>query len=79
MIAFNHDRDIDMLKLGCTLSNQTNICLQKFTDAMFHTFPEADIDLLEKVREDVVGGLSIVWTCKVVGDESFIRKYTKIC
>ena len=33
MIAFYHDKDIDMLKLGCTLPNLANIRLHKFTDA----------------------------------------------
>ena len=27
MIDFYHDKDIDMLKLGCTLPNLANICL----------------------------------------------------
>ena len=35
MIAFYHDKDIDMLKLGCTLPNLANICLHKSTDANF--------------------------------------------
>ena len=36
MIAFCHDKDIDMLKLGCTLPNLANICLHKSTDAKFY-------------------------------------------
>ena len=74
MIAFFHDKDIDMLKLGCTLPNLDNICLHKSTDAKFYPFTEGDKDLLEKVREDVVGGPSIVFTRKAVVDETFIRK-----
>ena len=35
MIAFYHDKAIDMLKLGCTLPNLVNICLHKSTDAKF--------------------------------------------
>ena len=35
MIAFYHDKDIDMLKLGCTLPHLVNICLHKSTDAKF--------------------------------------------
>ena len=31
LIAFYHDKDIDMLKLGCTLPNFANICLHKST------------------------------------------------
>ena len=64
MIAFYHDKYIDMLKLGCTLPNLANICLHKSTEAKFYTFTEGDNDLLEKIREDVVGGPSIVFTRK---------------
>ena len=46
-IAFHHDKDIDMLKLGCTLPNLANICRHKTTDAKLFTFPEGDKDLLE--------------------------------
>ena len=46
MIAFCHDKDIDMLKLGCTLPNLANICLRKSTDAKFYPFTEGDKDLL---------------------------------
>ena len=68
-----------MLKLGCTLPNLANICLHKSTDAKLNTFTEGDEDLLEKIREDVVGGPSIVFTRKAVVDETFIRKSTNIC
>ena len=79
MIAFYHDKDIDMLKLGCTLPNLANICLHKSTDAKIYPFTEGDKDLLEKIREDVVGGLSIVFTGKAVVDETFIQKSTNLC
>ena len=36
MIAFYHDKDIDMLKLVCTLPNLANSCLHKSTDAEFY-------------------------------------------
>ena len=78
MFAFYHDKHIDMLKLGCTLPNLANICLHKSTDAKFYPFTEGDKDLLEKIREDVVGGPSIVFTRKAV-DETFIRKSANIC
>ena len=32
MIEFYHNKGIDMLKLGCTLPNLANICLQKSRD-----------------------------------------------
>ena len=79
MIVFYHDKDIDMLRLGCTLPNLANICLHKSTDATFYPFTEADKDLLEKIREDVVGGPSIVFTRKAVADETFVRKSSNIC
>ena len=79
MIAFYHDKDIDMLKLGCTIPNLANICLQKSTDAKFYPVTDGDKDLLEKIREDVVGGPSIVFTRKAVVDETFIRKSRNIC
>ena len=79
MIALYHDKNIEMLKLSCTLPNLANICLHKSTDAKFCPFTEGDKDLLEKIREDVVGGPSIVFTRKAVVDETFIRKSANIC
>ena len=78
MITLYHDKDIDMLKLCCTLPNLTNICLHKSTHTKFHHCTEADEDLSEKIR-DVVGGPSIVFTRKAVVNETFIRKFTNIC
>ena len=34
---------------------------------------------MEKIREDIVGGLSIVFSRKAVVDETFIRKSANIC
>ena len=79
VIAFYHDKNIDMLKLGCTLPNLANICLHKSTDAKFYPFKEGDEDLLEKIREDVVRGPSIVFTRKAVIDATFIQKSSNIC
>ena len=42
MIAFYHEKHIDMLKFGCTLPNLANICLHKCTDAKFCPFTEGD-------------------------------------
>ena len=44
MIAFYHKKDIDMLKLGCTLPNVTNLCLHRSTDAKLYPFTEGDKD-----------------------------------
>ena len=79
MIAFHHDKNIDMLKLGCTLPNLANVYLRKSTDAKFYPFTEGDKDLLGKSQAGVVGGPSIVLTRKAVVDETFIRKSTNIC
>ena len=79
MIAFYHDKDIDLLKLGCTLPNLANTCLHKSTDANFYPFTERDKDLLEKIRGDVVGGPTIVFTRKAVVDETFNLKSANVC
>ena len=50
MIEFYDSKVIDMLKLGCTLPNLANICLNKSTDSKFYPFTESDKDLLEKIR-----------------------------
>ena len=79
LIEFYHDKDIDMLKLGYTLRNLANICLHKSTDANFYPFTEEDGDLLEKFREDIVAGPSIVFTREAVVDETFLPKSTNRC
>ena len=79
MIEFYHNKALNMLKLGCTLPNLANICLHKSTDSKFYPFTESDKDLLEKIREDMVGGPSIVFTPKAVVDETFIRKSSNLC
>ena len=79
MIASYHDKDIDMLKLGCTLPNLANIWLHKPSDAKFYLFTEGDKGLLDKIREDVVGTSSIVCMRKAIVEETFIRKSTNIC
>ena len=48
MIDIYHQKEIDMLKLGCTSPNLANICLHKSTDSKFYPFTEIDKDLLEK-------------------------------
>ena len=69
MIAFYREKGIDKLKLGCILSNLANTCLHKSTDAKFYPFAEGDENFLEKIRENFVGGPSIVSTHKAVVDE----------
>ena len=79
MIEFYHNKGIDMLKLGWALPNLANICLHKSTDSKFPPATESDKDLLERRREDLVGGPSIVFTRKAVVDETFIRKPSNLC
>ena len=67
MIAFSHDKFIDMLKLGCTLPNLANICLHKSTDSKFYPFTEGDKDLLEKIEKtSMVAHLSFLHEKAVV-------------
>ena len=40
MIELYHQKEIDMLKLGCTSSNWANICLHKSTDSKFYPITE---------------------------------------
>ena len=79
MIGFYHQKEIGMSKLGGTLPSLANICLHKSTDSKIYLFTESDKVLLEKIREDMVGGLSIVFTRKAVVGENFIRKSTNLC
>ena len=79
MLEFYHRKERNMLKLGCTLPNLANICLHKSTSAKIYPFIERDKDLLQKIREDMVGGPSIVFTRKTVVDETFIRNSRNIC
>ena len=61
MMDIYYNKGIDMLKLGGTLANLANICLKNHN---FFPFVEADKDLLDKIREDLTGGPSIVCTRK---------------
>ena len=72
-LAFCHKKGIDMLKLGCTLPNLANFCLHKSTSAKFYPFTETGKNWMQKIREDMVGCPSIVFTRKAVVDKSFIR------
>ena len=60
VVDFYHNKENDMLELGCALPNLTNICLHKSPTAKIYPFTENDEDLLEKIREDMVGGPFIV-------------------
>ena len=79
MIQFYHNKGIDKLKFGCTLPNLANICLNKSTTYKFYPFGASDKDLCERIREDVTGGPSIVFTRKAVVDETYIRNSSNVC
>ena len=64
--------------MGCTLPNLANTCLHKSTDSKSYPFTESEKNLLEKILEDMVRGLSIVFKRKAVVDETFIRKSTNL-
>ena len=68
-----------MLKLGCTLPILANICLHCSTIVKFYPFPEGDKDLLEKIREDMLGGLSIVFNRKAVVGQKRILSSSNTC
>ena len=76
---FYYDKKIDMLRFACTLPNLDNICPLKFTDAKCNPFRETDKSVLEKYREDVAGGPSIVFARKAFVNETSIRKSTNLC
>ena len=76
---FYREKNIDMLKLGCTLANLANNCLHNSTDTKLYPITDADKNMLERNREDVVGGISIIFTRKAVVDETFSHKFTNAC
>ena len=78
MIHFYHNKEIDMLKLGCTFQNLANICLHKPTNYKFYPICESDKDLCEKIREDMTGGPSIVFNQKAVVVETYISRSSSI-
>ena len=73
MLAFYHKKGFDRLNLGCILLNLANICFHKCTSAKFYPFTETGKEFLQKIREDMVGGPSIVFTRKAVVDETLSR------
>ena len=80
MVQFYHQKENDLLKFGCILPNLANICLHKSTnEKKFYPFCETDRDLCQKIREDMTGGPSIVFTRKAVVDKAFIRDSSNIC
>ena len=77
-MAFHHNKDNDMLKLICTVSNLNKICLHCCTSSKFCLSTDSNKDLFSNVREDMVGGPSMVFTRKAVVDKIHIRKSTTV-
>ena len=42
VVDFYHNKNIDILKLGCSLLKLANICLHKSTTAKFYPFTEGE-------------------------------------
>ena len=73
VVAFYDDENIDMILLGCTLPKQATICSHKSIEAKFRPVMEGQKDV-EKLRKNVVGGPSVVFTREAVADKTFTRK-----
>ena len=73
MVELHHEKGIDKLKLGCNLVILANFCLDNSTNAKFYLFTESNKDLRSKVRDNLDGGPSIVFTRKAVVEETHIR------
>ena len=78
MVQFYHQKEIDILKLECTLPNLANMCLHKSANEKFYPYCEKEGDLCEKIREDMTGRPSTVFTRKAVMDKTFIKDSSRI-
>ena len=74
MTASNHNQTLAMFKLRCTLPDLVKICVQNFTDAKFYRFNEGDKMLLQKIKEDTLGGPSIMFTRNTFAEKNIFRK-----
>ena len=74
MVDFYHDRQVDVLKSGYTLPGIANKILHNSTTSKFHPFQSRDLDWVKRVRENVVGGPSIVFCRYAEAGKTKIRK-----
>ena len=58
-LTSEHNKILDILKLGCTLPNLANIFLHESITANFYSSKQRDQNLLDKIREPLVGGPSL--------------------
>ena len=79
MIQFYHSKQIDMLKLGCTLPNLANRFLHSSTDAAFFPFCEQDKEYDNYIRNWLTGGPSIIFTRYAKVGETKIRESENVC
>ena len=79
MMQFYHDQGMDMLKLGCTLPNLANTFLHKSTTDKFFPFTEGDKEYDSYIRENIVGGPSIVFNRYAKVGETFIGDTNNLC
>ena len=79
LLAFYHKKRNDIVNIGCTLSNLANSCLHKSTGAVFIHSLNPKKTCCKKIREDMVGGPSIVSSRTDVVNETFIRNSGNFC
>ena len=72
---FYHNKGIDIVNVGCTLPNSANICLHQSKDSKVYLFNETDKDMLEKIRQVMVGEPSTVFTSEAIVNKTFISTY----
>ena len=70
-----HNTGIDIAEVGCTLAKLANICLNQSKDSKFYPFTETDKDMLEKIRQVMVGEPSTVFTSEAIVNKTFISTY----
>ena len=73
MIEFYYQKETAILKLGRTLPDLANICLHNLTYSEFHWTRQRLFGDYSS-SQDMGGVPSMVFTLKVVADETFIRK-----
>ena len=78
-VEFCHSEGIVMLKFECALPNVANMCLHSSTSANLILSHKTNDDLLPKLREVMVRLPSMVFTRKVVVDQTHMRNATSVC
>ena len=79
MMLFYHAKNIDMLKLGCTLPNLANTFLHKSTSDKFFPFTEKDKDYDSYIRSWLTGGPSIIFNRYAKAGETRIDDSEHVC